>query len=312
MYVANAHKQSKRIPKNDSPATAGVGKLPAQTVTNRAELKALGERMGWKARPLTEKEIKGGMSGQELIWHETYSPAEVEKALSSVDEYNREVRHRQSVKKLWDQDTQATPEEAAKIWQALQRFKQTYPQFIESNPANAAVLLWLKDRNMEVTFPNLQEAFEDCAMNGTIHLNPSAIAAGSQTDVSGDDLKRHHNFHKLIQPQQRVSDVDRMSGDEFKTAAQNTHPELKDQRVPQIVAARSAKAEATAQHFTQAAEHTNKADVVTLVDYPDQPHGVPPESEKFSFKTKIRSMSATELAERCQLDPAFKKALDEM
>src|SRR5258708_61773 len=71
MYVANAHKQTKHDkPKNDSPMSAGVGKLPSQTVTNKSELKVLGDRMGWKVRPLTAAEIRGGMSGQELIWHE--------------------------------------------------------------------------------------------------------------------------------------------------------------------------------------------------------------------------------------------------
>src|SRR5882757_7245250 len=97
-YVSNAWKQTQRSkPKNDSPVSAGVGKLPSQTVTNKRELKELGERRGWKIRPLTENEIKGGMSGQELIWHETFSPAEVEKALS----FSAIGKHNESAKKQW-------------------------------------------------------------------------------------------------------------------------------------------------------------------------------------------------------------------
>ena len=40
--------------------------------------------------------------------------------------------------------------------------------------------------------------------------------------------------------------------------------------------------------------------------------GYPSESEKAWFKPKVRSMSATEFAERCQQDPAFKESLDEL
>lgn len=313
-YVSNAWKQTKRGgPKNDSPITAGVGKLPAQTVTNKSELKELGERMGWKVRPLTEKEIKGGMSGQELIWHETFSPSEVEKALSwsAIGKHNDDAKKQWAAKRIWED--RATPEETQAAINEVAKFTSTYPQFRGADVENRKKLLdYLKQRNETVTFQNLVTAFEALALEGSISLSPAAIAAGSETNISGQDLRRHHSFHLLLQPQRRASDVDRMSADDFKAAAQATHPELRDQRVSPIVAAKNAKAEATAQHFHQAAEHTNNASVVTLVDYPDQPHGVPPESEKFSFKAKVRSMSATELAERCQLDPAFKKSLDEM
>lgn len=101
-----------------------------------------------------------------------------------------------------------------------------------------------------------------------------------------------------------------MSADQFKVAAQIIHPELRDQRVSPIVAARSAKAEATAAHFQRAEEHTNKANVVTLVDYPDDQSGYPAAPTKYSFKKLLNSLSAKDYQERLQHDPAFAKAVN--
>ena len=82
--------------------------------------------------------------------------------------------------------------------------------------------------------------------------------------------------------------------------------------MPPIIAARNEKAKQTQAYFAQAANARATGNVVNLVDYGEQTRGVPPEPEKYSFKQKIRSMSASEIAQRCQDDPAFKKALDEL
>ena len=81
-----------------------------------------------------------------------------------------------------------TPEQAAEIWKALENFKETYPQLIPARRENECILLWLKDRNMHVTFSNLVESFEANALEGRLYLNPNAISAGSETEVSGQQL----------------------------------------------------------------------------------------------------------------------------
>src|SRR5713101_9213046 len=129
MYVANAWKQTKRSnPRDDSPLSAGVGKLPSQTVTNKSELKVLGDRMGWTVRPLTAAEIRGGMSGQEQIWHELMN-SENYKAAFTIEENQRNNKQNMAgwaVKRMFED--QATPEELAAAVKVTQNFGDRFPQ----------------------------------------------------------------------------------------------------------------------------------------------------------------------------------------
>jgi hypothetical protein len=50
--------------------------------------------------------------------------------------------------------------------------------------------------------------------------------------------------------------------------------------------------------------------VSSISDMGGRPQGFPKESEKYSFKMKLRSMSSNEIAERCANDPRFQAALD--
>lgn len=47
-----------------------------------------------------------------------------------------------------------------------------------------------------------------------------------------------------------------------------------------------------------------------ISDIGGHPQGFPKESEKYSFKMKLRSMSSNEIAERCANDPRFRASLD--
>src|SRR5260370_36751684 len=133
MYVANAYKAGQRSkPQNDSPLSAGVGKLPSQTVTNKSELKVLGDPVGWTGRPLTAAEIRGGMSGQEQIWHELMS-SENYKAAFTVEENQRNNKQNMigwNAKRMWDR--KATEEESQKAFAAGDRFASNYAQFIRT------------------------------------------------------------------------------------------------------------------------------------------------------------------------------------
>jgi hypothetical protein len=90
------------------------------------------------------------------------------------------------------------------------------------------------------------------------------------------------------------------------------HVELHDRRTPPLIAARHQREQNTAAHFAAASAATNESSVTRVVDFGPQKRGIPPESDKYSFKTKVRVMSADELAQRCADDPAFKAALDSL
>jgi hypothetical protein len=295
-------------------STAGVAKTSTVTARSKSELRELGERMGWTPRKMTMAEVRK-LSSQEFLWREQFDAENLNAALELPAKLaeGREIDKQWGAKHFWDKywNTQnhASPEEAKQTLVLLDQFTSAYPQFIASKPENQVVLEWLKDRHKELTFANLRDSFEANAFAGKLRLNPSAINAGSETEVSGQDLLRHRNFHLLLQPHKRGSDLERMSADEY---FEENNDVLGDKRVPPLVAARNAKTEATAQHFQHAAEHTSKANVVTVTDFPQQSHGVPPQPDKVSFRKKVQSMSADDIRRECDIDPSFKDALDQL
>lgn len=309
MYVANAHKRTKYSKsKDDSPATAGVGKMQAQAVTNKKELKELGERMCWKVRPLTEKEIRGEMGGQELIWHETFSPDEVEKALALTEknkQYDATLEQGRALR-FWHNVINLNSDEQTAFRAEFQKFVDTYPQFRGAHPQeNTDVLTtWLQDRHMTPIYPNLCAAFEANALAGKLWLNPSAISAGQESETYGT---QHHNFHLLIQPQRRNND-DGISADAYLAQ----HDELKDKRTPPLIAARQERAVATAAHFAQAAANTARSGSMTVTEYPEDQSGYSSAPTKYSFRRLLDSLSATEFNKRLNQDPAFAAAVDRL
>ena len=175
-------------------ASAGAAKIPRVGV-NKSDLEAQGELYGWTARELTYTEVQE-MSSSELRWHEIYNATNLEKALAlpGVAKERRDIDQKWAAKKIWDDkgseaETQAAINEIAK-------FTSAYPQFIGSRMENRNALMgWLKERNMLVTYANLVQAFEANALEGRLYLNPSAIGAGSESEVTGT---AHHNFPMTI------------------------------------------------------------------------------------------------------------------
>jgi hypothetical protein len=184
-FIATRFKGKK--PGADSTA-GGAGKVPRVGV-NKSDLEAQGEQNGWTVGPLTMEQVRG-MSSAALRWHEQFNAENLKAALELPAKLaeGKSIDKAWAAKRLWDDQTQATPEQSGAIWQALEKFKRSYPQFIQSRRENEVVLLWLKDRNMEVTFPSLVESFEANALAGKLWLNPNAINVGSESEVSGQDL----------------------------------------------------------------------------------------------------------------------------
>ena len=304
-------RRTSRRQKEDS-ASAGAAKVPLVGV-NKSDLEAQGEQYGWTAGPLTYQEVRE-MSSSELRWHEQFNAANLENALAlpAKIKEGKDINHQWATKQFWDKHwgtrEQASPEESKRILADLEKFQASFPQFIVSRGENEVVLQWLRDRNLDLNYRNLADSFEANALEGRIYLNPSAIGAGAEGEVTGTALTNHHNFHLLIQPQQRMSETDRLSAQEFY----NAHKELHPKQISPFQMQRRQKAESTQAYFAQAASAETKGNVVNVVDYGERTHGAPPEPEKYSFKQKIRSMSASEIAERCAADPSFKKSLDSL
>jgi len=267
---------------------------------SKSELKALGERRNYEDPELSARDV-AALSSDEFLWFQTFFPARIEHAaeIENAKRHNKAAMKEVGAKQFWDTHwgtkTPATPEESKRILADLQNFQASFPQFIVSRAENAIILSWLRDRNLELTYRNLVESFEANALEGKVWLNPNAINAGVETEVSGQQLLQHHNFFKLIQPQQRMSETDRLSADEYFKQNKDV---LGDKRIPPIVAARREKAKATAAYFQQEKVVAATSGATRMVNYPQEQRGVPPESDTYSFKMKVRSMSASEVAQR--------------
>ncbi len=286
-------------------STAGAAKISSVTARSKSELKELGERMGWKPRPLTMQEIRE-MSSQELLWHEAFNE-NYQRALELPAKLaeGKEIDSRWKAHRFWN-DT-ASPEEYKTLLNEFKKFLGHYPQYLTTHfdENNDVLFAWLQDRHMSPIYSNLVLAFEATALEGRLWLNPSAISAGSESEVSGQNLLRHHSFHKLIQAQQRTSDVDRQSANEFFEANKDV---LADKRTPPLIVARQERANATAAHFQQAAANTARSGSTTVTDYPDEPSGYLTHS-KYNFRKFVAGLSAAEFQEKLN-DPTFVAALD--
>ena len=128
-----------------------------------------------------------------------------------------------------------------------------------------------------------------------------------QNDLDATRVESYVCAYKALVEDGRLTATPAQSADDFLAQ----HPELIDRRTPPIIAARHQREQNTQAHFASASAATREGSVARLVDYGPQRHGVP-EPEKYSFKQKIRSMSASEIAQRCKDDPAFRKSLDEL
>lgn len=298
-----------RRQKDDSPATAGTGGRVPRVGVNKSDLEAQGAQQGWTVGPVTAEQVKD-MSSAALRWHEEFNKQNLEKAFTSqaVDKYNKNVRVNQASKRMWD--GQATEEESQQAFAAGDRFASNYAQFLRTHANAEAITKYMEEHNLDATkVQSYIEAFDELAPSGKLALSPKAAGIGPEERLEGEAVKRYSRLHLLTMPNKALKPEDKLSADDWFAQ----HPELHDTRTPPLMQKQLIKDANTAafQKQTDDATASTRGGKTNVVDYGPQQR-VPAEPERHSFKQKIRSMSATELAERCQLDPAFKKALDEM
>src|SRR5256885_15880055 len=108
--ATNPRKKSKSF---NEGATAGTAKVSSGG-KSREELKSLGERNGWTARELSMREIQQ-MGADEVVWHEVFDKENFDKAFErdAVVKERKVINQKWDAKKLWDDVTKPTPEQAA-------------------------------------------------------------------------------------------------------------------------------------------------------------------------------------------------------
>jgi hypothetical protein len=212
------------------------------------------------------------MPSSELRWHEQFNAANLENALASP----AKIKEGKDIDRQWAVrrmwEGRATAEEDEKARIAGDAFATRTPQFARTIENATLMIEHMKARDWDAT------------------KIESYVAA----------------FRELTE-QGKLTVAPAQSADEFLAA----HPELHDTRTPPIIEARHQREQNTEALAAKSVAATSEGNVARLVDYGPRRHGVP-EPEKYSFKQKIRSMSASEIAQRCQDDLAFRKALDEL
>jgi hypothetical protein len=307
MYVSNAYKRGQRSKSNDSPVTAGApGRVPRVGV-NKSDLEAQAAEHGWTARPLTYSEVLE-MPSSEFHWHEQFNKESLEKALAmpAIGKHNDDVMKKWANKRMWDGG--ATEQESQKAFAAGDRFASSYSQFIRSESNGLAICAYLAQRNLDATdVRNYVIAYEALVAEGKLVLSPKAAGIGMEETLTGDELRNYARLNLLLQPNKALRPEDKLSADEWFSA----HPELHDTRTPPLIQKRVAQNANTAEYWKQTEASTAKSGSTSVTDYPRDRHGASSPSEKYSFRKLVGSLSSTEIAQRCQQDPAFKKALDE-
>lgn len=256
----------------DSTSTAGMGKAPAGGLKGREELKSLGERNGWTARELSMCEIQQA-SADEVLWHEVFNKENLDRAftLAENQRMNRERMPIWDIRKKWAGITRVTNEEAEAARVAGATFAERFSTFERTEPNALAICAYMADHD----------------------LDPKQVSSYVTA------------FHALVEDG-KMSLAPILSADEYLAE----HPELRDNRVPPLIAARHQREQRTEAHFAKSASATSEGSVTRVVDYEQQKHGVPPQSDKISFRRKVDSMTAEEIRRECEINPGFRAALD--
>jgi hypothetical protein len=218
--------------------------LYASDRKNTSELRAIGERKGWKPRKEISAAELRGFSSLEMQFHEMFSAEAVTYAL---EEPARKAKARkQELTDIWTaRDLGEGKYEA--IRKAGTRFTDRYPQYIQDTVNSDAISSYIQANGLDLTeVESFETAFQALAARGDLHLNPSALGLGDETRISGHQVKTHPQLHLLLRPALTPEQLEsyksaKMSSKEYLAA----HPELRDQRTPHYIVERLNRAAAS-------------------------------------------------------------------
>jgi hypothetical protein len=231
-----------------------------------------GERKGYSVRELTYREIQE-MTADETAFHQRFNADNWRKALEAEAQRRDSRKHIAATRVNLMYQGHATPDEDAAAIRAGQEFVAKTPTF-ERTQANAfAMYNFMRDAGLDATdVRSYFQAFHSLVERGDIKL-PKILSA-----------------------------------DEFLEQTDV----LKDHRVPPLVQARTAKADATREHFENAANNTAHAGSTHFTNYLDEQSGYPPAPTKYSFRKLLDSLSSDEFQKRLNEDSAFRAACDRL
>ena len=294
----------------DSPATAGAAKVATVTARSKSELKELGERMGWTPRKLTAAEIRGEMSGQEMLWHEAWN-SDNYRAAFTIEENQKNNKQNMvgwNAKRMWE--GRATEEESQKAFAAGDRFASNFSQFVRSVANGEVMTSYMAEHNLDATqVQSYVEAFEVLAPQGKLVLSPKAAGIGLEDRLEGEAVRLYPRLYLLLQPNKVLKPEDKLSADEWFSQ----HPELHETRTPPIIIQKQQVAAATAAHFEQTKTGTAEGQAVRFTDMGGKDYsGYPSHPTKFSFRRLLDSLSAVDFNKRLNEDAQFSAAVDRL
>ncbi len=180
-----------------------------------SELRALGERNGWKVGPLTQGQIHR-MSSDEADFHSKLNKEEFEKALDAprnkaaadkeaakaAEETERGKVENDKNRKLWAGkkywESDKTPEDVQAMQKEYAAFQRLYPQLTVTKENGEAITSWLEMHTLPVNVENVAEAFRTLARAGDLVLDLNAcgiirirIGSGSELDIRAEELPNY-------------------------------------------------------------------------------------------------------------------------
>lgn len=255
---------------------AKITKPPVSPVSvTKEELKSMAAQAGWEIRELTHDDVQR-MSSSELRFHESFNRDSLDRAfeLEQNKRLNREHNAVWDIRAKWEGRKLVTPGEAEEYRRAGATFAERHPTFERTEKNALAICRFMADHDLD---PKLVSSYVEA-------------------------------FNALVETgQMKLAPV--LSSDEYLAANADT---LVDKRTPPLIEARRQREQNTAAHFAKSAAATSEGGVTRVVDFPHEPHGVPPQPDKVSFRKRVQAMSADDIRRECEINPAFREALDSL
>ena len=272
MPVFNSYIATRKTSRRQKDSSSAGAAKVPRVGVNKSDLEAQGIQNGWTAGPVTHKQVRE-MSSSELHWHEIYNATNLEKAIALPGI----AKERKNIDRQWAVrrmwEGKATPDENEKCRIAGDTFATRTPQFA---------------RTMENAMLMIE------------HMQ--------QNDLDATEVSAYITAYRELTNQGKLMVAPAQSADQYRAA----HPELKDDRVPPLIAARTARKEATEKFFEQAKEATAHAGTTSFTDYPADETGYPNYPSKYSFRRLLDSLDADSYARRLKDDPQFAAAINKL
>jgi hypothetical protein len=269
------------------------------------------------------KFLDGGMRADEMnIFSQTHA-AEIDTEIKKreQDAARRRARDERHASEQWNDIFDE--EELAAAMAEVRKFVLNHPTFRGDIVENRNVLLyWLIDEKLLCTAENLERAYQDLKPRGVFIEKTEEERRVEK--MSAKDYKKEHASDwpaegippLVLQSIAKVLDTfsaahpeyvhSESNKDKILAALGESGVPLSVQAIEEVYKDLAARRELELNNAVMAYGGTR------IVDLGGQPQGFPKESEKYSFKMKIRSMTANEIAQRCLDDPQFKSSLDNL